>query len=83
MAHPRGRPDGAAAGRASTRGAGRVARKRARDGREQRAAHERLLVLDLLMRDARSRGELLLLGVVMRAARDAARGAACPERAEG
>jgi hypothetical protein len=40
-------------------------------------------VLDLLMRDARSRGELLLLGVVMRAARDAARGAACPERAEG
>jgi len=32
-------------------------------------------VLDLLMRDARARGELLLLGVVMRAARAAARGA--------
>jgi hypothetical protein len=31
-------------------------------------------VLDLLMRDARSRRELQLLGVVMRAARGAARG---------
>ena len=72
MAHPKDRRGGA--GRASARGAGRVTRKRARSGREQRASHERLVVLDLLMRDARSRGELLLLGVVMRAARAASRG---------
>lgn len=74
MAHPKDRRDGAGAGLTAARGAGRVTRKRARGGRERHAAHERLVVLDLLMRDARTRDELLLLGVVMRAARAAARG---------